>query len=525
MNEQAAAQSGSPAAAALPWLRFICEVCGLIYDEALGDPDSGLAPGTRFADIPDDWACPICGVSKADFVPWAPPAMSAARARSLPKTTATGHGRKNSGVLIVGAGRAGWQVAQALRDHNLPTSSALPITMVCACAGDVYDKPQLSVAVARGTAIDALVRETAAQAAQRLNVRLLHSTQALHIDTHTRSLRTTRGNLRWQHLVLAHGAEPSLPAELPPALVWRINDLAAYTRLRAALASGPQRIAIIGAGLVGCELANDLALAGHDISLFDAQAQPLAAQLPSAAAMRLLAAWTHLPIRFSGGVKVTNVERLSEPPHGAGGPANLRPTGLRIRTDDGGVCEVDQVIAATGLRTASRLARTACLAFDSAAGGIVIDSHTGVTSQPQIYALGDCAVVQGRASRYIEPIARQARGIADAISGVTANASAIPAVVLRVKTSSMPITLTQSAASAAAPVNGQHATVTAFWKTDHDDAQALSMRKLAADGTVLATLTAAAILKPQPSASPLQPSTRACSSLLRHAASAPLPQP
>ena len=50
-----------------PWLQFICDACGYIYDEALGDPDSGLPPGTRFADIPDDWVCPVCGVGKDQF--------------------------------------------------------------------------------------------------------------------------------------------------------------------------------------------------------------------------------------------------------------------------------------------------------------------------------------------------------------------------------------------------------------------------------------------------------------------------
>ena len=54
---------------ALVWKQFICKACGLIYDEAKGDADSGLAPGTRFEDIPDDWACPLCGVTKADFEP------------------------------------------------------------------------------------------------------------------------------------------------------------------------------------------------------------------------------------------------------------------------------------------------------------------------------------------------------------------------------------------------------------------------------------------------------------------------
>lgn len=47
--------------------KYICIVCKYIYDPALGDPDSGIVPGTPFEDIPDDWKCPICGVSKEDF--------------------------------------------------------------------------------------------------------------------------------------------------------------------------------------------------------------------------------------------------------------------------------------------------------------------------------------------------------------------------------------------------------------------------------------------------------------------------
>ena len=48
--------------------QWICQLCSWVYDEALGDPEHGLAPGTRLEDIPDDWYCPECGVTKADFV-------------------------------------------------------------------------------------------------------------------------------------------------------------------------------------------------------------------------------------------------------------------------------------------------------------------------------------------------------------------------------------------------------------------------------------------------------------------------
>lgn len=47
--------------------KYLCMVCGYVYDPEIGDPDSGVAPGTKFEDIPDDWVCPSCGVTKDDF--------------------------------------------------------------------------------------------------------------------------------------------------------------------------------------------------------------------------------------------------------------------------------------------------------------------------------------------------------------------------------------------------------------------------------------------------------------------------
>jgi rubredoxin len=49
--------------------KYVCDVCGYIYDPAEGDPDNGVAPGTAFADLPEDWVCPMCGAPKEDFSP------------------------------------------------------------------------------------------------------------------------------------------------------------------------------------------------------------------------------------------------------------------------------------------------------------------------------------------------------------------------------------------------------------------------------------------------------------------------
>ena len=405
-----------------PYRQFICHACGWIYDEAEGDADSGLAPGTRFEDIPEDWACPLCGVTKADFSPYEAPSLEALRARA---ESAAGQGvasgRGTPGVLIVGAGRAGWQMAEALRALD----AQLPITLVTACAGDVYDKPLLSVAMARGLPAEALVKERGAAAARRLGVRLLADTHAIHINRAQRQLRTTRGTLRYGELILAHGAQAALPAGLPAALCWRINHLGAYQKLRAALGDAPKDVLIIGAGLIGSELANDLALGGHRITLLDVQAAPLARWPEEQAGGPLLAAWQGLPIRFLGCATVNAVVRDAQGRY-------------RVDTACGQQIEADQVIVCSGLQTPPRLARSAGLAWQ---GGIAVDAATLRTSDPHIHALGDCISVNGQVSRFIEPIARQARTIAAAIAGGEAVHYEHRAAPVRVKTSSQPLTL------------------------------------------------------------------------------------
>ena len=411
--------------AAQPSRQYICHACGYIYDEAQGDPDSGLRAGTRFEDIPDDWYCPLCGVTKADFEPYEAPSLEALRARmGSGAATVMAPSRQDPGVVIVGGGRAGWQMAEALRARD----AALPITLVSACAADVYDKPLLSVAMARHMDLERLVKETGAQAAERLNVRLLPHTHAVRICTDTRTLRTTRGTLRFDRLVLAHGAQAALPPALPAEMCWRINHLASYRKLRAALGSveqsGAKDVVIVGAGLIGSELANDLALGGHRVTLLDVMERPLARWPQKAAGDPLLAAWLDLPIHFVGGVQVADVERVGDR--------------YRITTTCGQRFPADQVVAAAGLATPPRLAQSAGLAWDQ---GIAVQPQDLATSDPRIHALGDCISVNGQTSRFIEPIARQARTIAAAICGAEAVPYEVRAATVRVKTTSRPLTL------------------------------------------------------------------------------------
>ena len=417
MNVEMPAEAPQPALAA--YRQYLCDACGYIYDEARGDPDGGLPPGTRFADIPDDWACPLCGVTKADFEPYDPPTREALRARLGP-CDPVGLARGAAGVVIVGAGRAGWQLAEALRERD----AELPITLVTACDGDVYDKPLLSVAMARQIAPERLVKEAGAQAARRLKIRLLPRTQAIRICADTRQLRTTRGNLRYDHLVLAHGAQATLPPHLPADCCWRINHLSAYRKLREALAGAAQDVVIVGAGLVGSELANDLALGGHRITLLDVADEPLARWHAAGAGAQVLQAWQGLPIRFLGAVTVSGVVRDG--------------SRYRVATACSQQLMADQVVVAAGLQTPDRLARSANLDW---LGGVAVEPASLRTRDERIHALGDCITVDGQASRYIEPIVRQARTLAARICGCEPVPYEARAAVVRVKTTSRPLTL------------------------------------------------------------------------------------
>lgn len=415
-------------ASGLPWEIFICRACGLLYDESKGDEDSGLAPGTRFADIPEDWACPLCGVTKADFEPYvqAEPERRAQRsAGGIPRRASARH---EAGTVIVGAGRAGWQMAEALRARDLD----MPITLVTSCNGDVYDKPLLSVAMARGMDADQLPRETGSQAAARLDVKLLAHTQAVHVSPASRQLRTSRGALRYRHLVLAHGAEARALPQLPSSLCWRINHLQTYIKFRKALGTTPQHVAVVGAGLIGSELANDLALAGHRITLLDVASRPLATSLTEAQSQQLLDAWRKLPLKFVGNVRIRQAREVPEGALGEG------PTTRQISTHCGQLFTVDHIIVAAGLQTPNRLAASAGLAWNN---GIDVQADTLATSVTGIHALGDCISVNGQVSRFIEPIARQAQTIAASLLGQPLVPYLHTRVPLRVKTTSLPFTL------------------------------------------------------------------------------------
>jgi len=238
-------------------------------------------------------------------------------------------------------------------------------------------------------------------------------------------LRTTRGSLTYTKLIVAQGAKPAMPAQLPPELCWRVNDLACWSGMQQALAKGPQSIAIVGAGMIGCEIAEDFVRAGHRVTLLDRNASPLAGLLPEQASQRLSESFAALGITYIGNDDITGVTQLDKQQK-------------QISFESGKTLVVDQVLAATGLITDNRIARLAGLDFDR---GITVDADTLQTSVVDIYALGDCINIEGTPCRFIEPIKHQAKAIAHAALELEASVYEHSAPVVRLKTRSLPVVM------------------------------------------------------------------------------------
>ncbi|WP_339799294.1 FAD-dependent oxidoreductase [uncultured Marinobacter sp.] len=425
-----------------PYRRYLCYVCGYIYDEAKGDPDGGLPPGTRYEDIPDDWECPDCGVRKAEFelLPERPetadnaPPPAAAQSLQGPHELPADPNQ----IVIVGAGMAAWALAENLRAEDPERS----IIIVTRCSGDVYSKPQVSLAAGNEQTPDALIRHLGAERAAALNICLIARTRCLFIDTRRRKLITPRGGLPYGDLILASGASQIQPdfgntTGLP---VCQVNSLDDYRAFRAFLQKPRCHVAILGAGLIGCEFADDLAEAGHQVTLIDRNTWPLANLLPPPAAELLQQALEKSGIQCRLGVSVEHIE-ADQNPHKSANEKNqgrsykdLYPVSIRL--SDGSELGADVLLTALGLAPELSLAIRSGLAT---ARGISVDQYLRC-SEEHLYALGDCIEIDGALMPYVRPLKAQASALARTLTGRPTPYQPAPCPII-VKTRSLPLTV------------------------------------------------------------------------------------
>jgi rubredoxin-NAD+ reductase len=322
-----------------------------------------------------------------------------------------------TGILILGTGLAGYTVAREFRKLDTQT----PLTLVTRDAGSFYSKPVLSNALAQKKAPAQIALNSATDMSRQLHATVNTHLEIRAIDTAARTVTTVNGPvLGYDRLVLALGADPiRLPLAGDAAgQVLSVNDLDDYTRFRTAL-EGRQRVVILGAGLIGCEFANDLAVGGIQVHAIDLAPQPLNRLLPPQAAAFLHTALGNAGVHFHLGTTVQSVD------HQAGA--------LRVMLANGIALDTDLVLSAIGLKPRVALAEAAGLSVQR---GIVTDTLLQ-TSAPGVYALGDCAEVAGHQLPYVMPIMQAARALAKTLAG-SPTAVQYPAMPVVVKTPACP---------------------------------------------------------------------------------------
>ena len=381
-----------------------CMVCGWVYDEAKGAPEEGIAPGTRWEDIPDDWTCPECGVGKEDFdmvLVSQPPAAEAPVAEQQAAKPAPLDDADP--LVIIGTGLAGYHLAKEFRKLDQRT----PILLISGDDGTFYSKPLLSASLAHGKTPQQLASASAESMAKELNAEILVHTHVTDVDREARAITLMSdgsgisAELRYSRLVFATGAHC---APLPPiegdglARLFRVNSLGDYHRFRTAL-TNRQRVLLIGAGLIGCEFANDLVQAGYEVDVVDIQPWPLANLLPEAAGRDIRQTLEQAGVRFHLGAGVSRLERTA--------------TGIRAQLANGEEVATDLALAALGLLPNTGLADTAGIEVNR---GIVTNRQLQ-TSDANIFALGDCAEVDGHSLYYVAPLTQSARALAQTLAG------------------------------------------------------------------------------------------------------------
>ncbi|KQT62340.1 MULTISPECIES: NAD(P)/FAD-dependent oxidoreductase [unclassified Pseudomonas] len=299
-------------------------------------------------------------------------------------------------VVIIGTGLAGYNLAREFRKLDSET----PLLLITADDGRSYSKPMLSTGFGKNKDADGLSMAEPGAMAEQLKAEVRTHTRISGIDAGHKRLWIGEEAVPYRDLILAWGAETvRVPIEGDGGeLVFPINDLEDYARFRAA-AAGKRRVLVLGAGLIGCEFANDLILGGYEVQLVAPCEQVMPMLLHPAAAAAVQAGLESIGAKFHLGPVLTRLEKVVD--------------GLEAHLSDGQIIPCDVVVSAIGLRPRIDLAAAAGVQVNR---GVMVDRYLK-TSHANIYALGDCAEVDGLNLLYVMPLMSCARALAQTLAG------------------------------------------------------------------------------------------------------------
>lgn len=329
-------------------------------------------------------------------------------------------------IVIIGSGMAGYAVAREFRKLN----TELELIMICADEAINYAKPTLSNALVGNKTPEQIPLGDAEKMSAQLNMQIINKSWVKSIDAakHELTIESQNGTQTqlYSKLVLAVGANPIRLAISGDGSedIHVVNNLDHYKAFRKQLAAREdKRVVILGAGLIGCEFANDLQNTGAKVSVVDLAPQPLGRLLPSHVAAKFQSNLEETGIQFVLGTTVDKVSRIENGDY-------------QVSLANGQSLVADVVLSAIGLQPEINLAKQA--GIHTSRG--VLTNKSLETNLADIYAVGDCAEVNGTLLPYVMPIMQQARALAKTLNGEH-TAVHYPAMPVAVKTPAAPLTV------------------------------------------------------------------------------------
>ncbi|MGQ4644236.1 NADH:flavorubredoxin reductase NorW [Raoultella ornithinolytica] len=323
----------------------------------------------------------------------------------------------SDGIVIIGSGFAARQLVKNIRKQD----THIPLTLIAADSMDEYNKPDLSHVVSRGQRADDLTLQTAGEFAEQYHLRLFPYTWVSDLDAAAKVVKSQDREWRYDKLVLATGAAPFIPPVPGHELMLTLNSQREYGAAQSQLHDA-QRVLIVGGGLIGCELAMDFCRAGKAVTVVDNSASVLSALMPPEVSSRLQHRLTDMGVHLMLKTQLEGLEQTAD--------------GILVSLDRQRSVTVDAVVAAAGLRPETALARHAGLMIRR---GVVVNSRLQ-TSDPAIYALGDCAEINGSVLPFLQPILLSAMCLAKNLLS-QANELTLPPMLVKVKTPDLPLHL------------------------------------------------------------------------------------
>jgi len=323
----------------------------------------------------------------------------------------------SNGIVIIGSGFAARQLVKNIRKQD----ASVPLTLIAADSMDEYNKPDLSHVMSQNQRAEDLTRQTAGEFAEQFNLRLFPYTWVTDIDAAARVVKAKDKSWQYDRLVLATGASAFVPPVEGRELMITLNSQQEYQASETGLRDA-QRVMIVGGGLIGTELAMDFCRAGKSVTLVDHAASILSALMPAEVSSRLQHRLTDMGVHLLLKSQLQGLTKTG--------------SGIRATLDRNRSVEADVVIAATGLRPEISLAHRAGAETNR---GVKVDSYLQ-TTQPNIYALGDCAEINGQVLPFLQPIQLSAMYLAKNLLGGSAPLK-LPAMLVKVKTPELPLHL------------------------------------------------------------------------------------